>query len=209
VSGYLAAPGQAHAVARVVETVKAARPDALYLCDPVIGDGERLYVGEALAEAIRDALLPLADMATPNAFECAWLAGVATPVGADLTTLAHSLPSPAVLVTSAPALMRGAIGNLLVTASETTLFEHPRLETPVKGTGDLLAALLLARKLGGHGWSKAAELALSSVFEIVAGSARAGADELKLSALQDSLVHPHASITVRRMQSDRRLPNAR
>ena len=202
VSGYLASPGQAHAVAHVVEKVKAARPDALYLCDPVIGDEGKLYVGEALAEAVRDALLHLADMATPNAFECAWLAGAASSAGPDLGDLARKLPSPAVLVTSAPALMRGAIGNLLVTATETILFEHPKLATSVKGTGDLLAALLLARKLAGHRWPKATETALSSVFEIVAGTARAGADELMLSELQNSLVHPHASINVRRMRRE-------
>lgn len=209
VSGYLASPGQAQAVRRVVEKVKAARPDALYLCDPVIGDQEKLYVGKALAEAVRDTLLPLADIATPNAFECAWLAGASGTAEPDLATLARRLPPPVILVTSAPALMRGAIGNLLVTESEKILYEHPHLSTPVKGTGDLLAALLLARKLGGHDWPKAAEMALSSVFEILAGTEKAGADELMLAALQDSLVHPHAAINVRRMQSDRLSPAAR
>ena len=74
------------------------------------------------------------------------------------------------------------------------------MATPAKGTGDLLAALLLARRLEGHDWPKAVEMALSSVFEIVAGTAKAGADELMLAELQTSLAHPHASINVRRMQ---------
>jgi pyridoxine kinase len=200
ISGYLASPAQALTIRRIVETVKVARADALYLCDPVIGDAGKLYVGEALAETIRDALLPLADFATPNAFESAWLAGKAGPE-ADLSALAQRLPSPVTLVTSAPALMRGAIGNLLVTESDTVLFEHPQLATPVKGTGDLLAALVLARKLAGQDWPKATEMALSSVFEIVAGTAKAGADELMLAELQESLVHPHAPINVRRMKS--------
>ncbi len=200
-SGYFASAAQALTVRRIVETIKVARADALYLCDPVIGDGGKLYVGEALAEAIRDALLPLADMATPNAFECAWLAG-ATADG-DLAALARLLPPPATLVTSAPSLMRGAIGNLLVTESDAILFEHPGIATPAKGTGDLLAALLLARRLGGQDWPKAAEMALSSVFEIVAGTAKAAADALTLPALQDSLAHPHAPINIRRMRSDR------
>ena len=105
--------------------------------------------------------------------------------------------------------MRGAIGNLLVTESETILFEHPQLATPVKGTGDLLAALLLARKLEGHAWPKATEMALSSVFEIVAGTAKAGADELMLPELQHSLAHPHAPINVRRMRKERSASAAR
>ncbi len=203
ISGYLASPEQAHAVAALVEAVKAARPEALYLCDPVIGDsssdsGGGLYVAEPLAAAIRDELLPLADIATPNAFECAWLAnaGDAEP---DLVALARALPPPAILVTSAPAMMRGHIGSLLVTERDALLFEHPQLATPAKGTGDLLAALLLARRLKGQSLPKAAETALSSVFEIVAGTAKAGADELMLAALQDSLVTPHASVVARRL----------
>ena len=126
VSGYLASPAQADAVAALVRAVKAARPRRALSLRP--GDRRRrraLYVGEALAAAIRDALLPLADVATPNAFECAWLAGEATDADQDLAALARGLPPPVVLVTSAPALMRGQIGNLLVTATEAILFEHP------------------------------------------------------------------------------------
>jgi len=200
VSGYLASEAQAHAVGRVVAAVKAARPDAFYLCDPVIGDAGRLYVGDALAAAIRDELIPLADAATPNAFECAWLAGQCDTTNPNLGELARSLAPPTVLITSAPALMRGQIGNLLVTDTETILFEHPELATSVKGTGDLLAALLLARRLEGRDWPKAVEMALTSVFEIVAGTMKAGGDELMLGELQTSLAHPHASINVRRMQ---------
>ncbi len=198
VSGYLASADQAHAVAALVETVKAQKPDALYLCDPVIGDMGGLYVDAALAAAIRDRLMPLADIATPNAFECAWLAGAA---GAqpDLVPLARSLAPAALLVTSAPALMRGHIGNLLVTDRDPILFEHPLVSTPAKGTGDLLAALLLARRLEGLSLAKAAEKAIASVFAIVAGTAKAGADELLLPALQDAIVAPHTAIAARRL----------
>jgi pyridoxine kinase len=202
VTGYLADAAQAAAVAALIEAVKSASPDALYLCDPVLGDDSGLYVAEALAEAIRDRLMPLADIATPNAFECAWLAG---PSGdeekPDLTALARSLPPPAILVTSAPAMMRGHIGNLLVTAQDAILFENPRVASPAKGTGDLLAALLLARLLKGMSLPKATELALSSVFEIVAGTAKAGAGELMLAALQDSIAAPQATVLARRLHT--------
>jgi pyridoxine kinase len=204
ISGYLASAEQARAVAALVKTVKAARADALYLCDPVIGDTGGLYVRKALAEAIRDELLPLADIATPNAFECVWLAGEKDTDGEaegepDLAALARGLPPPVMLVTSAPAMMRRHIGNLLVTEHDAILFEHPLLSTPAKGTGDLLAALFLARRLVGQSLPKAAETALSSVFEIVARTAKAGADELMLAELQDSIVAPHATVVARRL----------
>lgn len=198
VTGYLATPAQARSVATLVRTVKAARPDLIYLCDPVIGDGERLYVPEPVAEAIRSDLLPIADIATPNVFECRWLAG-SDDVASDLATLARRLAPPAVLVTSAPAMVRGQIGNLLVTDTDTILFEHRLVSTPVKGTGDLLAALLLARRLEGQSLANAAETVLASILEIVAGSSKAGADELLLAEFQDSLPRPHAVIDVRRL----------
>lgn len=200
VSGYLASAYQAHAVAVLLRSLKASHPDAVYVCDPVIGDGSRLYVAEELAAAIRDELLPLADAATPNAFECAWLAGGHGVAGApDLVALARALPPPTMLVTSAPALMRGHVGNLLVEPDGTHLIEHPALSTPAKGTGDLLAALLLGRTLQGHAWLKAAEMAISSVFEVVAGTARAGSDELLLSELQHAIAQPRAPVTIRRI----------
>jgi pyridoxine kinase len=199
VSGYLFSAGQARAVAELVATVKAHRPEALYLCDPVIGDKEGLYIDEAVAAAVRDDLLPLADAATPNAFECAWLAGDSGAGEPDLAALARRLAPPVVLVTSAPALMRGHAGNLLISGDDTVLLEHPLIETPIKGTGDLLAALVTARRLEGRAWPAAAELALASVFEVLAGSAKAAADELMLAALQTALIEPRARIGVRRM----------
>lgn len=57
-SGYLAAPAQADAVAEFGGAVKAVRPEAIYLCDPVIGDAGALYVEAAMAAAIRDILIP-------------------------------------------------------------------------------------------------------------------------------------------------------
>ncbi len=75
-TGYLGHPEQAAAVAELVKAVKAKNPEAVYLCDPVIGDEKGLYVPEATAMGIRDRLLPLADIATPNRFELSWLTGV-------------------------------------------------------------------------------------------------------------------------------------
>lgn len=200
-SGYLASASQAEAVAGLVGRIKAAQPGTLYLCDPVIGDNDRLYVDTRLAEAIRDKLLPLADLATPNRFECAWLAGDSS-MDEDLNALASlaaRLARPAVVVTSAPALMCGKIANLLVHDGGAVLAEHPLIQTAVKGTGDLLAAILLARRLEGQKLPKALELATSSTFEIVAATAKAGADELMLPESQQAIVQPRASVHLRRI----------
>ncbi len=200
ISGYFASAAQVGATAALVRAIKAERPDALYLCDPVIGDQGGLYIDAAIAVAIRDELLPLADASTPNAFECAWLAGATASANPDFAALSQRLPPPVALITSVPALTRGQIGTLLVTESEAILFQHALLDTPVKGTGDLLAALLLARRLQGLAWPEAAERSLASVLEIVSGTVQAGADELMLAALQQAMVEPRATVTRRRLE---------
>ena len=60
---------------RAGHRVKAKNPNALYICDPVMGDAGGLYVPEPTAEAMRDLLMPLADIATPNRYELEWIVG--------------------------------------------------------------------------------------------------------------------------------------
>ena len=67
-SGYLGDPGMAEVVARAVAAVRRARPGGLYFCDPVIGDDEPgVFVSAGVPEAIRDRLVPLADIVTRRA----------------------------------------------------------------------------------------------------------------------------------------------
>ena len=74
-SGYLGDARQAVAVASLVKAVKAKNPKALYICDPVMGDSGGLYVPLETATAIRDLLMPIADIATPNRYELEWMSG--------------------------------------------------------------------------------------------------------------------------------------
>ena len=45
------------------------------MCDPVLGDGGKLYVPPELVGAYREALVPLAAVVTPNQFEAELLTG--------------------------------------------------------------------------------------------------------------------------------------
>ncbi len=83
-SGYLGSAAQARSVARLVESLRADNPDLLYMCDPVCGDDRGLYVPEETATAIRDNLIPLASIATPNRFELAWLTGTTLETNAAI-----------------------------------------------------------------------------------------------------------------------------
>src|SRR5690606_36427126 len=133
-SGYLGHAGQATAVSSLVAAVKAKNPEAAYMCDPVMGDAEGLYVPQGTAEAIRDQLLPFADIATPNRYELDWLTGTVSGSNTEAARAALSLEPSTVLVTSAHAMMAGSIGNLLVTPREVLLAEHRMLPNPPSGT---------------------------------------------------------------------------
>ncbi len=148
-SGYLGSPGQVAAVEHFVETLKARNPAVIYACDPVIGDEGGLYVPEPVAAAIRDRLLPLATIATPNRFELSWLCGVPLASNAEILDAALALGPPRMLVTSAVAMMSGSTGNLYLSGRHALLAEHRMIDGAPNGTGDLMAALLLARLLEG------------------------------------------------------------
>lgn len=199
-SGYLGAGSQAQAVARLVKTVKGGNPGAIYLCDPVIGDEKGLYVPEATAGEIRDRLLPLADIATPNRFELSWLSGVALGDNRAVMEAALELGPAAMLVTSAFSTMADGIGNLLLTPSLALLAEHRRIAAPVNGVGDLTSALFLARLLAGLDEERALQTTTASVFEVLARAAKRGADELMLQADAASLSSPMAMVHMRRLQ---------
>ncbi len=206
-SGYLASPAQAEAVANFVSAVKTARPDALYLCDPVIGDAGALYVEAATATAIRDLLLPLADIATPNWFEAAWLAGQeydSNSPPADVREIAARLGVEITVITSLPALMVGQIANALIEKDTVTLAEHRRMECNARGTGDLFAAMFLGRLMAGHSARAALQLASATLADVVSLTARSGKDELELVKAQQAIVEPHAQVTMRTLGHDGR-----
>lgn len=198
-SGFLGDETQAAAVASLVRTVKQRNPRALYLCDPVMGDNGGLYVAEAVAESIRDELMPLADLATPNRFELEWLSGAALPDMESVTAAALHAGPPTMLVTSAPVPSPGGTGNFLLTPSEAMLAEHRRIDRSLKGPGDLTAAVFLARLMGGVSAPKALQTTTASVFEILARTAKRGADELTIETDSQSLSQPMAMVQMRRL----------
>jgi pyridoxine kinase len=181
-SGYLGAPAQAKPVADLVGAVKAANPDAVYLCDPVMGDAKGAYVPAATIAAIGEWLLPIADMATPNRSEAEILAGRRLADEADLVAAARLLGPGEVVVTSANAGGQ-AITNLLVTGAGVARTTHERLAEAPHGTGDLFAALYLAARLAGRSPAEALAESSGTVLRIV--KAAQGEDELPLAAAQN------------------------
>lgn len=136
-TGYFAHAEQIDAVASIIPHVQKAA----YLCDPVLGDSPKgLYVPEDVANAIRDRLVPMADILTPNAFELGWLTG--HDVHDKETAREACLPFSGkdVVVTSiagADSLATARIGrNRIMSVT------RPKRAGVPNGTGDLLSGLL-------------------------------------------------------------------
>ena len=198
-TGYFGNPQQPKAVAKLVRTLKKRNPDLLYVCDPVMGDLGGLYIPQATAEAIRDELIPLANVATPNRYELAWLAGSALDSNTEIMEAALALGPSRMLVTSAVPMMAGGTGNLYLTGRHALLAEHRQIDIPPNGLGDLLSALFLARLMTGTDEERALQLATASVFEVLARTAKRGSDELTLETDATSLTTPLAMVHMRRL----------
>jgi len=206
-SGYLGDASQAEAVANLVGAVRSKNPKALYVCDPVMGDLGGLYVKQEVAEAIRDRLMPIADVATPNRYELAWMTGAKLDDMRATMAAAIDAAPQTMLVTSAPAMMAGSTGNLLVTPTEAFLAEHRIIANPPNGLGDLTGAVYLARILSGNTPEKALQSTTAAVYEILARTAKRGGDELQLETDAQSLSHPMSMVQMRRLSrpgADRR-----
>src|ERR1700756_4305110 len=75
-SGYLGSAEIASVVAGFVTRARALNAALRYALDPVLGDRDRgLFVKAEIPPLVRDRLLPLADIITPNHFEFEWLCG--------------------------------------------------------------------------------------------------------------------------------------
>ncbi len=146
-TGYFRSSKQVEVLARTISLLKDQNKNITYLCDPVIGDDHTgLYVDEAIALAIKDQLLPLADIITPNRFELAWLSRLDVENVADAEYAARCLTSKAVLASSIPA-SDGKIGTAYIDADDSLVVETRKRPSMPHGTGDLLSGLFIGNKL--------------------------------------------------------------
>ena len=179
-TGYLPSPAHVAVARAAVERVQRANPQALYLCDPVFGDEpDGIYLPAETASAIRDELLPLASIATPNRFELAWLTGLPVNDLTEARSAAQALGVPTVLATSIPASENRLATMLAKGGDAIACYVRRRSEAP-HGTGDLLSAMFLGNHLNAFSLSYSLGAAASAVDATIAASM--GRNELPLAA---------------------------
>jgi pyridoxine kinase len=204
-SGYQGDPAMGEVIMDAVAQVKSLNPDAVYCCDPVIGDvGRGVFVRPGIPEFLRDAVVPMADIVTPNHFELDFLTGRTTTTPEEVLAAADALRARGprdVLVTSVR--YPGADDTLdVVAVSEESAWAvtTPLLPISPNGGGDVMAALYLAHLLDTGSRATALERTTDAMFAVLEATLAAGTRELQLVAAQDAIAHPPTRFGARRLR---------
>jgi pyridoxine kinase len=205
-SGYQGSEGIGDVIVDAVRRVKAANPDALYACDPVMGNAKSgCFVAPAIPELLRERVVPVADIITPNQFELGFLTG--TEPGSLETTLAsvdaaRAMGPSTVLVTSVerPNREEGTIEMLAADDAGAWIVQTPLLPMKANGSGDVTAALFTAHYGRTRDAADALARTASSVFDLLDRTLQSGERELALVESQEAYAHPRMQFTVRQVR---------
>lgn len=196
-SGYQGAEEVGAEILKAVALVKQRNPQAIYCCDPVMGDvGRGFYVRPGIPEFMRDRVIPAAQIVTPNQFELDFLTGRETHTLAEVLDAAHALRAvgpEVVLVTSVEAdgVDADTLTMLAVTGEGAWQVVTPRLERMFTGSGDITAALFLAHYLTTGGDAAAAlGNTAAAVYSVLKHTTDSGSEELALVSAQQEIVSP-------------------
>jgi pyridoxine kinase len=195
-SGYMGSSDIGHAILAAVGRVREASANAVYCCDPVIGDmGKGIFVRSGVPEFVKGRAVPAADLITPNQFELNYLAGSETPTLAaarDAVAAVHALGPKVILVTSlvTEETPSDAIDMLASADGEMWRLRSPLLDISVNGAGDAIAAVFFVHWLRTRSAAEALTQAGSSIFGVLKMTETAKSRELVTIAAQEEFLKP-------------------
>ena len=205
-SGYQGGEGIADVIIDAVARVKKANPDAVYACDPVMGNAKSgCFVAPAIPDLLRERVIPVADIITPNQFELGFLTG--TEPGSiastlDSADLARARGPRTVLVTSVerPDREPDTIEMMVVDDAGARIVQTPLIPMKANGSGDVTAALFTAHYRRTGDAADALARTASSVFDLLQNTYDAGSRELLLVESQEAYAHPRLQFAVRQVR---------
>ena len=203
-TGYIGGPELGEVVLHALDAVRAANPGALYACDPVMGNEDGFFVKPGVPEYLRDHIVPRADLLFPNHMELEFLVG--RPVRGVAAALeaareVRAMGPETVVVTSLEARddYPETIPVIAVDGRGAWQASVPRLDVPVDGAGDLMAAVFTGATLRGEPLEGALAHALASTHGVLRRTATLGAAEMALVAAQGEIATPSMAVAVTRL----------
>lgn len=205
-SGYQGSEGIGDVIVDAVARVKSANPDAIYACDPVMGNAvSGCFVAPAIPDLLRDRVVPVADVITPNQFELGYLTGTAPDTlesTLESVDAARAMGPRTVLVTSVerPERPEGTIEMLAADDAGAWIVQTPRLPMKANGSGDVTAALFTAHYVRTGDAELALRKTVSSVYDLLARTLESGERELQLVESQEFYANPREQFAVSRVR---------
>lgn len=201
-SGYQGGSDIADVIIDAAAQVRAANPEALYVCDPVMGNAKSgCFVSDEIPPLLRDKVVPVADIITPNQFELGYLTEHETGTleqTLEAVKVAQEIGPRTVLVTSVnrPETPEDTIEMLAVDGDRAFIVATPRLPFKRNGSGDVTAALFTGHYAKTRDAKAALKATASSVWDLLNVTFEAESDELCLIAAQDYFEHPQLQFSV-------------
>lgn len=201
-SGYQGSSGIADVIIDAVSRVKAANPAAVYACDPVMGNARSgCFVAPEIPILLRERVVPVADIITPNQFELGFLTETepgdleSTLASADI---ARSMGPSTILVTSVerPEQPADTIEMMAVTDDGAWIVQTPRIPLKANGSGDVTAALFTSHLQITGDPALALARTVSSVWDLLDLTHKSGDRELRLVAAQGFYANPRMQFEV-------------
>jgi pyridoxine kinase len=199
-SGYLGEAGNGAAVLEAEALLRTARPDAMWCCDPVIGDeGPGVYVRAGIEGFFRDQAMPRADLLTPNHFEVKRLSGTACGTLQALVEAMGALRSrmraagPRIVLATSVQVREtppGFLDCLCLSDGGAVHTRVPRLPIVAHGTGDIMSALFLHHWLTCGSAAGALEASAGAVHGLLTRTIADGGRELSLAGARDEFLAP-------------------
>lgn len=205
-SGYQGGTQIGGVILDAVARVKAANPEAIYACDPVMGNARSgCFVHPDIPVLLREQVVPKADLITPNQFELGFLTGT-EPEDLESTLAAveraREMGPSTVLVTSVlrPDRPADTIEMLAVHGDGAWIVQTPHLPLKANGSGDVTAALFTAHLLDTGDAGVALGRTVSSVFDLLQKTLDSGRRELQLVQSQEAIANPRMQFEVTRLR---------
>lgn len=198
-SGYLGDASIGNIVLSLAKEIKAANPNAVWFCDPVMGDTDSgIFVRPDIPEFMKEHFLNgLADMTKPNQFELELLSGRKMQSRQDAVKAARELfidkGCRVVFITSllTPDVPAGFVETLAVCKDEAWSVRTPYVAqdpTP-KGQGDTFSSVALGTYLKTKSSKAALEAAVDTLYGLVSHTPK-GAIDLPLIDEQIQITNP-------------------